>query len=481
MPDKKNIIRKESLNFQYNGNADGIVLQQEVTDWCRTVLNPSIENLLNDYEETGEVIYIDTLQLNTDIDGITDWKNALKEKIIYQLKEKIHSKITGKGDDVTTKSLPEKFYETLIFFLKHGILPWHSDIKTKTDFEIELSKWLKNESPSAIINFLSNFHDEKAALRFANLLNEQDFKIFIAVIFDSEQKNISTIYEDIKIITGFISGNKRLQLILLKHFNEMVISGLAIVPLTDAISQSLEQWLLNIEQNYPGQIQKINLEAITHIDIKKIIRKIQKDAVAKPKKKQQQTDDKAGEIVADNLLNKDADKDNTELRKDLADGIFISNAGAVIIAPFLTSLFLRTGLLHENNITDAGTALCLLHYCITGHTNPAEFELFFPKILCGVKPETVIDISEAIDEKFLKEADEMLASVIEYWSILKDTSINGLREAFLQRSGKLSFVKDEWLLQVEQKPYDMLLQQLPWNINMIKLPWMQHLVKTEWV
>ena len=84
-------------------------------------------------------------------------------------------------------------------------------------------------------------------------------------------------------------------------------------------------------------------------------------------------------------------------------------------------------------------------------------------------------------EKYqLDEANDLLLSVIEYWSILKDTTPDGLRESFLKRDGKLVFKNKEWLLQVEQKGYDMLLQHLPWNINMILLPWMKHLLKCEW-
>ena len=75
----------------------------------------------------------------------------------------------------------------------------------------------------------------------------------------------------------------------------------------------------------------------------------------------------------------------------------------------------------------------------------------------------------------------MLGSVIEHWVILKNTSIEGLRESFLQRNGKLTFANNEWLLQVEQKPYDMLLQSLPWNIGFIKLAWMNQILITEWI
>jgi hypothetical protein len=94
---------------------------------------------------------------------------------------------------------------------------------------------------------------------------------------------------------------------------------------------------------------------------------------------------------------------------------------------------------------------------------------------------TVIDTGVVLDDFCKEEANNLLQSVVEHWSILKNTSVAGLQESFLQRNGKLLFKEHEWNLQVEQRPYDMLLQNLPWNISMIKLSWMPHLLRTEWV
>ena len=77
------------------------------------------------------------------------------------------------------------------------------------------------------------------------------------------------------------------------------------------------------------------------------------------------------------------------------------------------------------------------------------------------------------------EGRRMLASVIDHWAILKNTSEAGLRESFLQRPGKLTRTSRVWLLQVEQRPYDMLLQSLPWTFHLIRRPWMKQVVRTE--
>jgi hypothetical protein len=86
-----------------------------------------------------------------------------------------------------------------------------------------------------------------------------------------------------------------------------------------------------------------------------------------------------------------------------------------------------------------------------------------------------------VDENILHQVHELISSAIEYWSVLKNTSIEGLRESFLLREGKIIEKNNDWFLIVERRPYDILLQQLPWNISMIKLPWISNSIVTEWV
>ncbi|MEP7108638.1 MAG: contractile injection system tape measure protein, partial [Ferruginibacter sp.] len=173
-------------------------------------------------------------------------------------------------------------------------------------------------------------------------------------------------------------------------------------------------------------------------------------------------------------------KEDREETKMLQEGIYINNAGLVIVAAFLPVFFKRLKIVDDVIIKDVNAAVCLINFLATGNERMAEFELVLPKILCGLSPEFVIDTNIQFGEGWKKEAEDLLTSVIEYWSILKNTSMEGLRETFLQREGKLTYRNDEWLLQVEQKQFDMLLEHLPWNISMIRHSWMPHLLKTEW-
>ena len=63
--------------------------------------------------------------------------------------------------------------------------------------------------------------------------------------------------------------------------------------------------------------------------------------------------------------------------------------------------------------------------------------------------------------------------MIEQWRILKKTSVDGFRESFLQREGRLSLQENGWSLKVARASYDVLLDQLPWGISVVLLPWMK--------
>jgi hypothetical protein len=55
-----------------------------------------------------------------------------------------------------------------------------------------------------------------------------------------------------------------------------------------------------------------------------------------------------------------------------------------------------------------------------------------------------------------------------------------LRGTFLTRPGKLSMRGGDYLLQVEEQSFDVLLDHLPWSISAVRLPWMARIIWVEW-
>jgi hypothetical protein len=116
----------------------------------------------------------------------------------------------------------------------------------------------------------------------------------------------------------------------------------------------------------------------------------------------------------------------------------------------------------------------------TGDENVFEGNMIMEKFLCGVPLKIPVQKMSLLTESIKNEANELLSEVVRNWPALKNTSADGLREAFIQRDGKLIQEDTKYRLIVERKAQDVLLERLSWNISMIKLPWISKLIYTEW-
>ena len=174
---------------------------------------------------------------------------------------------------------------------------------------------------------------------------------------------------------------------------------------------------------------------------------------------------------------------NTEHLNQETQEIYIHNAGVVICAPYIPQLFQVLGLTKSNEFTSdlsMTKALMLGHYLATGEVEVEEHQLPLIKLLCGVPISTTFITGITLSEKEQMRANELLKAVINNWSRMGNVSPQGFQNAFLQREGKLSMQRQQWRLQVEQRPHDLILQTLPWNIRMIKTSLMQEIINVEW-
>jgi len=163
--------------------------------------------------------------------------------------------------------------------------------------------------------------------------------------------------------------------------------------------------------------------------------------------------------------------------------IFIRNAGQVLATPYLPRLFQTVGLLEGNVFPDQANAergVHLLQYMVDESIHPTEDLLTLNKILCGLQPETAVrrDIDLTDTEK--QTVDGLLRAMIAHWKTIGNTSVQGLRESFLQREGRLRPKEDAWQLLVQPRAFDMLLDRLPWGFAVIRHPWMTSTVYVEW-
>ncbi|HEX5336880.1 MAG TPA: contractile injection system tape measure protein, partial [Gallionella sp.] len=175
--------------------------------------------------------------------------------------------------------------------------------------------------------------------------------------------------------------------------------------------------------------------------------------------------------------------DGQDAMDEIEEEVYIANAGAVLLTPYLPQLFRMLDLMDGPKFKDARSAeraIHLLQFAVNERCDSPEFLLVLNKILCGVVSRVPIvrEIEPLAREK--ETIEGMLRAVIGNWSILGNTSVQGLRESFLQRRGRLQLKEEGWHLKVEQRGIDVLIDRLPWSISIIRHPWMTRPVFVEW-
>lgn len=168
---------------------------------------------------------------------------------------------------------------------------------------------------------------------------------------------------------------------------------------------------------------------------------------------------------------------------ELAEGIYIDNAGLVLLWPYLPRFFKQLGFLEDGDFPTADArerAVLLLQYLAGGETEFSENRLALNKLLCAWPLLQPVGAEIAVSQAEIEESQALLASVIEHWQVLKKTSPEGFCEAFLQREGRLAQDDLGWQLQINRSGIDVLLDSLPWGIGLIRLPWMAEALRVEW-
>ena len=499
-------IRKQTLQFQYNGNADGFALQKEVSEWCNLTLIPEIEQQLELFDLGENYFTIDKLEIDATTNK-NNWQQKLRDELIFNLKLKLSNykpslKETGKVKSISKSG---KLDELILFYFEFGYLPWWGKAMITNDFEAVLREWITEEmSPSRAESFGKKLKQQTSKNLIKRILNQVPKELFFQLlknIYKQEIEIISHIESFLKeVIDSNNSGVKEIAiketvyrfLLTMMTENEGIINiDLMVRFLYDEVKRTKPT--LNMLKPPSERIGKTANPVeiawqqflLKEIKRQKSGHENQDPSVNKNKAiTGKNQEEKGNKLQYNKLIDKLTDpakKSRDNLVAELQEGIYIDNAGAVIFAAFLPALLKQLELEKNGAILNPDLAALIIQYCVTGDAKIAEYELVLPKILCGIDIEFPVNTGTKISINQKKEVDEMLLSLIEYWSVLKNTSIDGLRESFFKRSGKLGMVNNEWLLQVEQKPFDMLLQQLPWSISMIKLPWMTNLLKTEWV
>lgn len=163
----------------------------------------------------------------------------------------------------------------------------------------------------------------------------------------------------------------------------------------------------------------------------------------------------------------------------------VADSGLVLLSPYLPALFERLGCIENGKwkTEDAQRkALSILKFTAFGPYEEPQKNAAVMNLLCGfpispvLLPNELPEISES--EKALIE--DLLKTVISYWTAVGHMSPDGLRSTYFVRQGRIEADGATDLLTVEKKTFDILLDKLPWGYSIIKHPWMPKVLNVKW-
>lgn len=173
-------------------------------------------------------------------------------------------------------------------------------------------------------------------------------------------------------------------------------------------------------------------------------------------------------------------------QEDELEVTLVGNAGLCLLSPWFPRLFFLLGYQDEErrNFKDTASrirAVFLLQYLVNPEEKDyREPELAFNRLLVALPAQVPLPKRVELTDGEKEMADNMLASIKSNWSKMDGTSVNGFRQCFIQRDGRLEQQDEKWLLTIESRAYDILLDTIPWAFRQIRFPWLKKYIQVSW-
>lgn len=463
------IIGKECIHVEVNGSeSDALELQRTLPELCKNILAPAIERALEHAAPPAWRLCIERLEIDIGIVPLDQLERELAESVAQKLEKTLREQMPQGGawqglvsGNIEVKTEQRSILDGLIHFLTTGSLPWSLRLPKGSSLEqVLLNSWQeqvnRDQIPDATQDLRRALASPVPRARLMRQFSPDFLEIVLAILSPVAGSSLDEVRRVLDGCALPASQRAGLERQLWEELLAQVATGRA--PSARYLAESA--WRAAppearsalqgvLEREWPGSTGAAPAPAGLTGAVQ--------------------------EIPAPSLKTPVEPGGHPQ-----SGGIYVENAGMILLHPFLPQLFHTLGMAEGGRLVQPERALCLLHFLATGQTTAPEYQLVLPKILCGLPLNMPVEADVALTATELEEASALLAAVLRHWEALRNTSPDGLRGAFLLRPGKISLRHGDWLLQVETQTCDILLDPLPWAISAVKLPWMEKLLWVEW-
>jgi hypothetical protein len=484
-------------DLHVNDLSSAAMWQDIASDFSHRELLTILENVLAEYNNYDRSITIDRIEL--EIESINN-QGELEEKLRMALKQVITKDLTTsplmQEAILKSQALSWSALQQLQYYFINGYLPWNASASLFADrtalyeaiYQLDsktLREWLfttasEQKTQIRFLNFFSD-HEVEQLMGYAGLLRSS-LRSFLELInelithIDGSAKNIFYMSHlgrwHFKVALDSISqDNSVTEESLVSAWWQLVVKEFQINNLPiHQLQEAVNAWCAS-----PGGSERREHSSAPALLARIIIApKIDVSSLAF-------NGSSLDASAATRPLPRTKDNDLPPQKT-----FFISNAGIVLLYPYLRRFFKEVNLLGDDlDFFDRRSQMLAcyhLEFAASGREEVKEYDLVLNKILCGypLNEDAFLISAEDISDGSKETINTFLKQVIEGWEKVRTTSTEGFRNSFIQRQGKLTEEDSNWLLIVERKGWDVLLDTLPYPISIIKLPWMTKPLFVQW-
>lgn len=474
-------IRRMRWQVQAGPRSDPFALRKRLQAQWQALL-PVIEAAFDSAAPGGEVIRIPKLELKVTVRDGEGWIEAIVEAIPRQLEEQLHALLASQGERTETVNLDP--LRTLRRYLLTGNLPWHAGGTPASEVTASLEA-AGRDRWRALFEALVSENKPEVYFRLLQILPEEEGRAFVLLVCDRLPRGWGAFLAEVCLALfpsrpAFFSRHAGLTMAAAFLSGAIASGGAGRPPDFRALAERsippdekgrLTLWILLLPAAAAALFQPDFREGRTFEESRFDPGPLPPSLT----EKSERNPERLQEIERRPLA----------LEADAGRPVRVAHAGLILLHPFLSRFLESAGVKAPGDLLlpaeNLPRAAALFHFLATGEERVYEYELGFIKVLLGLGPETPLPLSEGlVRSQDREEAAALLEAVIGYWTILKKTSIDGLRASFLRRDGLLLEEEGGFRLHLERTGFDLLIDRLPWGIGVVKLPWMKKGIVAAW-
>ena len=477
-------------------------------EFCRNSVERVMDDCLSRFDSPEECIRIETLTLDLGKTNEENFYERFPKLLAESLEEKLKKLLLNAdnySEQIQIISTKRNLLELIEFYLIQGYMPYETEFRY-TNIEYLFNEAIKNKEPDLKNLILNLGASDYVRERLVYQLSDGLLGTIISLIEPAECNFINS-YSGLLVSLYPNTGRPEISK---QNFRDIILNlifAYLLYPNRGYFNrkQFVKQTIQHLARRYnmnalklidllSGKIKSLTGVRAFYPELFQILTDLRNEtSLDKPVPEKEQTAYSLKETSVANKpagnkpagINISGPRKKTIEVKDNRKIIEIDNAGIVLLAPFFPNFFYKSGYLSpdKKHFRDREThqrVVLALQTLLSDHTAFQETDLILNKLLTGYPLSEPVPKNIELTQPEKDATGQLLRSVLSYWEKLKNTSPEGLKEAFLHRKGKLEEFENKWVLTVEHRSYDILLESLPWSFKLIKFPFIQKIIIVEW-